>query len=173
MKNNQNLDELFKSTFDALPASEPIGAWDTPSANMWTRIESTINTAPPPTPSAGQPLLMKAGIGVLVVGIGLAAWYFSGTTNTVKPQQEQKPVEVTAPVLPASAAPASATDKKVEQAPLEKEASHQEQGVVKKADPIKRPKEQAKATRTKEPEVQAQRDPVNNLERNKLNKQQE
>ena len=60
------LDELFRKSFDDLPAAPSTNGWDTPSAQVWEQVQENIKT---PRSSWMQWALGAFGLAVLAIGL--------------------------------------------------------------------------------------------------------
>ena len=60
------LDELFRKSFDDLPAAPSTNGWDTPSAQVWEQVQENIKT---PRSPWGPWALAVLGFAVLAIGL--------------------------------------------------------------------------------------------------------
>ncbi|TNE61236.1 MAG: hypothetical protein EP344_06270, partial [Bacteroidetes bacterium] len=96
----KNLDELFRKTFDELPAAPAATGWDKPSDRVWEQVRATIKT-----PKSGwnpQSILLVASMAVVLM-LGLY-WAIS------QPGQEESPAPAIQPVTEQAEQPATAPD---------------------------------------------------------------
>jgi hypothetical protein len=119
MENPNQIDELFKTTFESLPNNQPAGAWDTPSAQVWTNIEADVQA---PAGGGGASNLMYWAGGLLVMGaLGFMLLRKPQAAPVVTPVPAAVPVQTTptesTPVaepqksqVPAKSAPAPAVE---------------------------------------------------------------
>lgn len=108
------VDDLFRQTFNDLPASGASSGWDTPSDRVWEQVQVGLKTTPRSGWSAGASWL--AALGLVVVAA--TAWWLTSrpaATPAASPSTEETPV-----VTPPSATPAT-TPNKVAPAPTDNE----------------------------------------------------
>jgi hypothetical protein len=133
MANNQefnSIDELFRKSFNDLPATPASNGWDTPSDRVWENIHSNVQPASGGW-SAGTKLLIGASLSALLL-VG-AYWAFNRPAPT---PASTAPVEQPAPAPTQPAPAASVTD----EAPATKPVDHAATAKVKAADkPAKTP----------------------------------
>lgn len=107
------LDELFRKTFQDLPATPTASGWDTPSSRVWQRVQSQIK--PAPTGWTLQTWALLAATAV-VVAIGL---YFAFAkprpASLPAPLPVEQPTAITPPPAsaPIEAVPVTPTEKVV------------------------------------------------------------
>lgn len=108
------LDELFRKTFQDLPATPTASGWDTPSSRVWQRVQSQIKPA-----STGWALQTWALLAVTAIVMAVGLYVVLGKP---RPTPVPTPLPVTQPTItpPASAATPTGV---VPSAPLEKSVS--------------------------------------------------
>jgi hypothetical protein len=109
MENNQNIDQLFRSAFDALPSNQATGSWDTPSQSLLSSIQKKMVTEAQPAASSGTatPFIL-VGLAMLLTLIGYFIYQMNQqpaaqTTPVPQPAVQELPVtkqeEATQPVV--------------------------------------------------------------------------
>jgi hypothetical protein len=73
-EDNQGLDELFRSTFDALPDTPSSNGWDLPSNKVWEHVHQQIQ------PKAGWSAMQVISTLAVLIVVG-AAIYFGARQN--------------------------------------------------------------------------------------------
>jgi len=85
------LDELFRKSFDDLPAAPSTNGWDTPSAQVWEQVQENIKT---PRSSWGQWALAAFGFAVLAIGL----WAYLQSRPQPEPAAQPQTVPQVQPV---------------------------------------------------------------------------
>ncbi len=105
MANNQefnSIDELFRKSFNDLPATPANNGWDTPSDRVWQNINAHVQPATGGW-SAGTKWLAAVSISALVL-VG-AYWAFNRTEPAATLPATPAEQPTVAPTLPATDAP--------------------------------------------------------------------
>lgn len=100
MENNDRIDQLFKGSFEKLPAHST-GGWDKPSAKVWEHIEAEIqNPGQSIKGNAAQSNWLFWVIIGLISAISIVAlWYlFQPKTKTISPSPEPIQIQPNPPV---------------------------------------------------------------------------
>ncbi|MCY7328089.1 MAG: hypothetical protein LH618_06050 [Saprospiraceae bacterium] len=105
------LDELFRKTFQDLPATPTASGWDTPSPRVWQRVQSQINPA-----STGWALQTWALLAAAAVIVAVGLYFAFGRTE---PAPLPTPLPVEQPIAqppavesaPTETAPAASVEK--------------------------------------------------------------
>ncbi len=111
-KETHPLDELFRKSFDELPAAPAASGWDTPSAQVWENVQDQIKTTRTPWRS-----WVTAAVALVVTAVAVWFWYqnrpettpanLPQTTPTEQPASQPQPTVDSA--APAPNAPVTTT----------------------------------------------------------------
>jgi hypothetical protein len=98
-RDNTSLDELFRSSFEALPDTPAPNGWDQPSPQVWEQVQKAIQ------PRSGWTGLQIAGASILILLL-TTMLYLQTRPDTTPAVRESPAPAIEQPAAPPVAAPA-------------------------------------------------------------------